>query len=163
MRSGVLAGAVLAALSIGAGGVRSQSPLAVEPSVSSAGLVILDSAHSASETERRLVEAAETVGLTIVARVDHAAAARGVGLELPPTFLVVFGNPRAGTLLMARQRTVGIDLPLKALVWEEGGRVRLSYSDPTYLASRHGLPGDLPVLSQMSNVLRKLSVAATSK
>ena len=81
-------------------------------------------------------------GLTVYAHIDHAAGATAVGLSLRPTELLVFGNAKAGTPLMRAAQTLGIDLPLKALVWQdESGIARLSYNDPGFVARRHGLNG----------------------
>jgi uncharacterized protein (DUF302 family) len=104
------------------------------------GLISIASAHSARDTVERLIAALGKRGLTIFARVDHAAGAASVGLPLRPTEVVIFGNPKGGTALMQDQQTSGIDLPLKALVWEAAdGKVFLSYNDPHWIAQRHGL------------------------
>ncbi len=129
----------------------------------SAGLVMVDSAHPVAETERRLVQAIEGAGLKVAARIDHEANAKSVGLKLPPTVLVIFGNPKAGTLLMEQSRSVGIDLPLKALIWEAEGRVKLAYTDPRQLAGRHGIPDTMPVLSQIAQALERFAAAATAQ
>ena len=104
------------------------------------GLVTLQSAHDFATTLDRLTTALEGKGATIFARIDHAAGAASAGLALRPTTLVVFGNPKGGTPLMQAAQTAGIDLPLKALIWQdEGGTVHLSYNDPAWIAARHGL------------------------
>jgi uncharacterized protein (DUF302 family) len=104
------------------------------------GLVSVQSHVSAPETLNRLLAALATRKLTIFARVDHAAGAASVGLPLRPTELVIFGNPLGGTALMQDQQSAGIDLPLKALVWEEAdGKAWLGYNDPTWVAQRHSL------------------------
>jgi uncharacterized protein (DUF302 family) len=104
------------------------------------GLITLRSNHSPKETADRLAAAVASHGMTLVARVDHAAAAAKVGLELRPTEVLLFGNPRAGTLLMQAAQTIGIDLPLKALVWQDDtGGVWLSYQDLGWLADCHGV------------------------
>ena len=132
--------AALAALILGtAGGSSAAGP---------DGLISLVSTHSAAETTDRLESAAKERGLTIFARIDHAAGAAEVGQSLRPTTLLIFGNARGGTPLMQQAQTIGIDLPLKALVWQdEGGVVRVSYDDPAYLTRRHGLDprGTAPV------------------
>ncbi len=92
------------------------------PAEERAGLIVVESAHSVPETERRLVQAIEAAGLKVAARIDHEANAKSVGLGLPPTVLVLFGNPRAGTALMEQNRAIGIELPLKALIWEADGK-----------------------------------------
>jgi uncharacterized protein (DUF302 family) len=106
----------------------------------SAGLATLASRHPARETTDRLLAALPKRNLTAFARVDHAAGAAAVGMPLRPTELVIFGNPKGGTPLMQEQQIAGIDLPLKALVWEDGdGRTWLTYDDPAWIAQRHGL------------------------
>ena len=93
-------------------------------------------------TLERLTAALEAKGVRVFARIDHAAGAASVGLALRPATLVVFGNPAAGTPLMLAAQTVGIDLPLKVLVWQDAqGVVRLTYNDPAWIAARHGLDG----------------------
>jgi uncharacterized protein (DUF302 family) len=108
--------------------------------VSDNGLVTLQSSHDFATTLDRLTAALEAKGVKVFARIDHAAGAASVGLTLRPTTLVVFGNPAAGTPLMQVVQTAGIDLPLKALVWQdEQGAVHLTYNDPASIAARHGL------------------------
>ena len=105
------------------------------------GLVTLESRHPAAETSERIKAEIEKRGMSIFARVDHAAAARAAGMELRPTEVLMFGNPRAGTPLMQADQTIGIDLPLKLLVWEDGaGKVWVSYNDPVWLGVRHSMP-----------------------
>ena len=104
------------------------------------GLVSVQSRVSARETLDRLLAALAARKLTVFARVDHAAGAATMGLPLRPTELVVFGNPQGGTALMQDRQMAGIDLPLKALVWEDAeGKVWLGYNDPAWIAQRHGL------------------------
>ena len=106
------------------------------------GLVTIGSAHPAEETLARLEAALKAKGVQVFARIDHAAGAAAVGLELRPTAVVIFGDPRAGTGLMQADQRVGLDLPLKALVWEDAsGRAFVSYNDPRWIARRYGLPG----------------------
>jgi uncharacterized protein (DUF302 family) len=104
------------------------------------GLLTIRSRHGPSETMSRFQAEVEAKGLTVFARVDHAAGAAAVGLSLRPTELLVFGNPKGGTPLMQAVQTIGIDLPLKVLVWQDAsGDTWLSYNDPSWLAKRHGL------------------------
>jgi len=104
------------------------------------GLTTVPSRHDVKVTVDRLEAAAKAKGLTIFARIDHAAGARTVGLTLRPTELLIFGNAKGGTPLMQLQQTIGIDLPLKALAWEDAaGNTWLSHNEPAWLASRHGL------------------------
>jgi uncharacterized protein (DUF302 family) len=106
------------------------------------GLITLQSAHDFGTTLERFVTALKEKGITIFAHIDHAAGAARVGLALRSTTLVVFGNPAAGTALMQAAQTAGIDLPLKALVWQDAnGTVNLTYNDPSWIAARHELGG----------------------
>jgi uncharacterized protein (DUF302 family) len=103
------------------------------------GLITIPSAHSVKDTIDRLEADVKSKGMTVFARIDHAAGAMEAGLALRPTELLIFGNARGGTPLMQAFQTIGIDLPLKALAWEDaGGKVFLSYNDPAWLAARHG-------------------------
>ena len=102
-------------------------------------------------------------GMTVFARIDHAAGAAEVELTLPPTELIIFGNARGGTPLMQAVQTVGIDLPLKALVWEDaGGQTWLSYNEPSWIAQRHSIADAEPVVSKMAAGLSALSKAVTN-
>ena len=104
------------------------------------GLVTIRSDSGPAETMKRLEAAVKERGLTVFARIDHAAGAREVGLPLRPTSVLIFGNAKGGTPLMQSVQTIGIDLPLKVLVWEDASDVTwLSYNDPSWLAKRHGL------------------------
>ncbi|MGB6686370.1 MAG: DUF302 domain-containing protein [Terracidiphilus sp.] len=108
------------------------------------GMVHLSSPHSVAETLTRLETAIASKGIHIHARVDHSGDAAAAGLEMRPTQLVIFGNAKGGTPLMIAAPTLAIDLPLKALVWEDNdGRVWLSYNSPEHLEKRHGFPDEL--------------------
>ena len=128
------------------------------------GLTTLKSSHGPKETMDRLVAELQAKGLTIFARVDHAAGAREAGLELRPTELVIFGNAKGGTPLMQADQAIGIDLPLKALIWQdEAGNTWLSYNDPAWLAQRHGITEQTKtVAANMSGMLRALAKVVTS-
>lgn len=107
------------------------------------GLVTIASNHRVKDTIDRLVGILTAQGVTVFARIDHAAGALSVGMPLRPTELLIFGNPKAGTPLMQSRQTVGIDLPLKALAWQdEAGRNWLSYYDIEWLARRYQLHAD---------------------
>jgi uncharacterized protein (DUF302 family) len=104
------------------------------------GLVTMRSSSGPTETMNRLEAAVKAKGLTVFSRVDHSAGAAEVGLPLRPTELLIFGNAKGGTPLMESAQTIGIDLPLKALVWQDAsGATWISYNDPAWLARRHGL------------------------
>ena len=110
------------------------------------GLIHLASQHSVEETMRRLEALLGERGITIFARVDHSGEAAKVGLTMQPTKLLIFGSPRGGTPLMQAVPSVAVDLPLKALFWQdEDGKVWLTYNDPAYLQQRHNFPADLLV------------------
>jgi uncharacterized protein (DUF302 family) len=117
------------------------------------GLILLQSPHAPKRTADRLAAAIEARGMTIMARIDHAAAAQGVGLPLRPTLLLIFGNPKAGTLLMQQAQSTGIDLPLKALVWQDDhDKTWLAYNDPHWLAARHDVVAG-PIVEAMRQAL----------
>jgi len=104
------------------------------------GLRTVSSRHGPKETMNRFEAEVRARGMTVFARIDHAAGAADVGLSLQPTELLIFGNARTGTPLMQSAQTIGIDLPLKALVWQDStGNTWLSWNDPDWLAKRHGL------------------------
>jgi uncharacterized protein (DUF302 family) len=104
------------------------------------GLVSIKSAFPVKETLDRLAQQIESKGLTVFCRIDHAANAVGAGMNLRPTELLIFGNGKGGTPLMQAAQTIGIDLPLKALAWQDGdGQTWLSYNDPTWFTDRHGI------------------------
>jgi uncharacterized protein (DUF302 family) len=128
------------------------------------GLSISSSNFGPEETMARLAAAVTARGMTILARIDHAAAAAKVGMDLRPTEVLIFGNPRAGTPLMQAAQTIGIDLPLKALVWQdESGATWLGYNDPTWLAKRHGaLVEAHPALGAMTTALAAIAKEATA-
>src|SRR6516165_10794152 len=128
------------------------------------GLVTCVSKFGPKETMDRLVAAVTTRGIFIMARIDHAAAAAAIGMELRPTEVLIFGNPRAGTPLMQAVQTVGIDLPLKALVWQdESGTTRLAYNDPQWLVHRHGADAGLDrTLHAMADALAAVAREATA-
>lgn len=127
------------------------------------GLVEVKSARSAKATMDKLEELAKARGLTVFARIDHAAGAAKVGKTLRPTEVLIFGNPQGGTPFMECAQSVGIDLPLKALAWEDAsGQAWLAYNDPAYLAQRHGVAG-CPVVANLRKALGGLAESATSR
>jgi uncharacterized protein (DUF302 family) len=108
------------------------------------GMVHLKSPHSTTETMARLEAIVQSKGIAVLARIDHSGDAAKAGLAMHPTKLLIFGNAKSGTPLMIASPTVAIDLPLKALVWEDAeGKVWLSYNTPAYLKQRHAIPDDL--------------------
>lgn len=126
------------------------------------GLVIRFSAHGVGETMDRLAAAAAARGMTVFARVDHGQGAAEAGLALRPTQLLIFGQAKGGTPLMQAAQTAGIDLPLKALCWEdEAGRVRLGFNAPSWIAARHGVGTEAAgVVRAMGEMLERVSSEA---
>ena len=119
------------------------------------GLITIPSSYGAKNTADRLDATIKARGMTVFARIDHAAGAAEAGLSLRPTELLVFGNAKGGTPLMQSNQMIGIDLPLKALVWQdETGKIWLSYNDPSWLAKRHELGSHLdpPVSAMIAGV-----------
>lgn len=127
------------------------------------GLVTLPSNYPVPDTIDRLKDAVTAAGLQVFARVDHAAGAREVGLELRPTELLVFGNARGGTPLMQGKQMAGIDLPLKALAWaDEDGQTWLTYNDPAWIAERHALgESSTAAVQTLRGAIAKLAGAAS--
>jgi uncharacterized protein (DUF302 family) len=127
------------------------------------GLTIIRSSYGPGETMNRLEAAVRAKGLTVFAHIDHAAGAAEVGLPLRPTDLLIFGNATGGTLLMQTDQTIGIDLPLKALVWQDAsGATWLSYNDPDWIVKRHGLgDGADAAVSALAAALKALATTAT--
>lgn len=125
------------------------------------GLVTQPSAHSVQTTMDRFEAAAKKRGFTVVARVNHSAAAAKAGLKLRPTQLLIFGNPKGGTPIMVAAPTAGIDLPLKVLVWEDAaGKVWLAYNSPAWLKFRHDIEGADKPLGGMGKALAAMAAEA---
>lgn len=128
------------------------------------GLTRVASPHDARTTLDRFENIVKQKGLTVFARLDHAAGAAKVGQTLRATELLIFGNPQGGTPLMRCAQTAGIDLPLKALVWQdEAGMTWIGYNDPAYLASRHQAGDCGPVVQNLTKALAAFAAAATAK
>lgn len=127
------------------------------------GLIVCESRHDPHETAERLAAAVTAHGIEVMARVDHAAAAAKVGLSLRPTEVLMFGNPKGGTPLMQVVQTIGIDLPLKVLVWQdEAGTMWVGYNDPRWIARRHGaVTDDDAAIGAMTRALAAVAQAAT--
>jgi uncharacterized protein (DUF302 family) len=148
-----ISGAVLAALWLSYFGVKAMA---------ADGLTTIKSAYSAQETMARLEAAVIGKGMTIFAHIDHGAGAVHAGLRLRPTDLLIFGSPNGGTPVMQSAQTAGIDLPLKALVWQdEAGAAWLSYNAPVWIAERHGAEAQ-PAIRGMSAALEAIAGVATS-
>ena len=124
-------------------------------------MVVRESAHPVAVTVARLEAALAAQGIKVMGKVDHAANAGAAGLTLEPTVLVIFGNPKAGTRLMQADRTIGLDLPMKVLVWQDqAGRTRLTYTSPEALKERYGVDGQDRIFKKMSAALDGLTAAA---
>jgi uncharacterized protein (DUF302 family) len=160
-----LAGLLL--LSIGSAPVtaRPQSPRAnsmMSTSRSSNGLIQLKSNFSIEELTTRIESLLKERNLVLVAKIDHAANAKSVKLELRPTRLFIFGNAKAGTPLMQCNQSIGIDLPMKALVWQDAqGQVWFGYNDPQYLKERHQLKQCDLEINAASQAMKALAAAVT--
>ena len=127
------------------------------------GLVAVKSPYSATETAARLEAQVKQRNLAVVARVDHAAGAQRVNLTLRPTEVFIFGNPQSGTPLMLCAQGMGIDLPMKALVWQDAqAQVWLGYNDPVWLVRRHG-GGDCPAAENVRKALAAIAEATVAK
>lgn len=128
------------------------------------GLTTIESRFSVADTIDRLADAASAAGLLIFARIDHAQGALDAGMALRPTVLLIFGNPKGGTPLMQDRQTAGIDLPVKALAWEdETGRVWLTYNEAAWIAERHSLsPTTAGDVAAIDAGLAKLATAVTA-
>ncbi len=123
------------------------------------GIVDLPSKHPVDETVERLKALLEAKGIRIFALIDHSGEAEKAGLRMPPTKLVIFGSPKAGTPLMLAAPSTALDLPLKILVWQDAtGRSWVSFNDPEYLRDRHGFPAEL---SQNIAAVATLAAAAS--
>ena len=128
------------------------------------GLITIKSRYGPEETMNRFEAEVKRRGMTVFARIDHAAGAAAAGMSLRPTEVLFFGNARVGTPLMQVAQTMGIDLPLKVLVWQdEAGTTFLSYNDTTYLTHRHGLgDGAKPVAETMLGTLEAIAAKVTT-
>ncbi len=128
------------------------------------GLITIKSSFSVDKTVARLQASLKSKGMTLFASISHSDGAMQVGKQLRPTELVIFGNPKVGTLLMQCRQSVAIDLPQKALIWEdEEGQVWFSYNDPRYLARRHNIKHCNGMINKISGVLAQFATAATDE
>lgn len=126
------------------------------------GVIVTESRSEFTQTVARLAEAISRRGLTVFARIDHSAAARDVGLDLPPEEVFVFGSPQAGTPLMQRDPRIGYELPLRMLLWQAGDRVLVGYRDPKELADQYEVSELRAVLDRMGALLGQLAAEATA-
>lgn len=141
-------------------GILGSSPaISAEPA-----LIVKQSKLGVTQTIDALAAALEATGVTVMARIDHAAGAKAAGMDLRPTEVIIFGNPKLGTPLMQADQRAGLDLPLKVLAWQdESGKVFVSYADPASLKARYRLDGKDEVLNAMTQALAAFTSAATDK
>ena len=126
------------------------------------GIISIKSSHDVKTTVDRLDNILREKGMTVLIRINHAEGAQKVGKKLRPTELVIFGNPKVGTPLMQCDQSVGIDLPQKALIWQDkAGQVWLSYNDPKYLASRHSIKECGEIIKKIEKALGNFARMAT--
>ncbi len=125
------------------------------------GIIVVPSSNSVSKTADKLASVLTSKGITVFARVDHAAGAKKVGKTLRPTQLIIFGNPKLGTPLMESNQKIGLDLPLKALIYQAAdNKTYISYNNPAYLANRHNIQDRAKVLAKMTGALKNFTAAA---
>lgn len=125
------------------------------------GIISIKSTHSVSQTANKLEQVLASKGMKIFQRINHSAGAQSVGVDLRPTELIIFGNPKVGSPLMKCTQTVALDLPQKALIWQdESNQVWISYNQPVYLKQRHQIEGCDAVLEKVTGALAKLTGAA---
>lgn len=136
----------------------------VFPVMAAEGVINVQSAFNVQETASRLESILNKKGMTIFKRIKHSEAAGKVGIELRETELIIFGNPKVGSPLIKCQQSVAIDLPQKALIWEDNkSRVWITYNDPRYLETRHAISGCEAVLAKIEKVLANITKAAAEK
>jgi len=126
-------------------------------------LIVKQSAHSVAETMDRLATAAEERGLNVFSRIDHAAGAAGAGLDLPPTQVLVIGNPNVGTALMQADRRTALSLPLRIAAWQENGAVWVGYWSPQVFAVQYGISDQMARLEKIADMLDALTDSAAAE
>ena len=128
------------------------------------GLVIKASPYSAAKTLDRWEQILKRKHIRVFARISHKQNAAGVGLKLRPTELLIFGNPKLGTYFFMSNQTAGIDLPMKAMAWEDArGQTWVAYNDPQYIADRHGIKDRADIIKKMKGALENFSNYAIAK
>jgi uncharacterized protein (DUF302 family) len=134
------------------------------PALAADGMVTVPSTHTVEETAERLESVLHEKGMTIFNRIKHSEAAAKVGIELRKTELILFGNPKVGSPLMKCQQSVAIDLPQKALIWEDdNAKVWISYNDPRYLEKRHNIAGCEEVIAKIEKALAGITKSAADE
>jgi len=131
------------------------------PAYAAEGMVVMQSSHNVAVTVDRLEKVVTHAGFRVFARINHGKAAKNVNIELKPVELLIFGKPKAGSLLMQSQPSVAIDLPMKYLVWEDAaGKVNIGWNDPAWIVARHGISDRGKLVKKMTGALRKLATKA---
>lgn len=162
--AGAIAGAAVAGAANAPNTARTADTANTTEAPVSDGMHHVKSRHNIADTVERAKRMLEHQGLRVFGVIDHADNARKAGLELPPTQLLVFGNPEGGTPLMHANRLIGIDLPLKLLVWEDAaGVVWISYNDAAFLQKRHRLDGRKQAFGNMARLLKDLGRASATR
>jgi uncharacterized protein (DUF302 family) len=134
------------------------------PAIAADGVIVVASANDVKTTMDKLEKVLTSKGITIFARIDHAAGAKNIGQTLRPMELLVFGNPKLGTPLMQKDQQMGLDLPLKALVYEaDDGKTFIAYPDPAFLSKRYGVTEPAKVFETMTGALKNFTAAAAAK
>ena len=134
------------------------------PAEADDGLIVKQSPYSVADTLDRLEKLLKAKGVVIFARIDHAAGAKKAGMELRPTQVMLFGNPKIGTPLMMANQRIGLDLPLKVIVWQDAdGTTQLAYLDPAKLQARYAITGKDKSFETIAGVLGKMTDAAVKK
>ena len=129
----------------------------------SKGIIKIKSSYDVTETVNRLETSLKNKGMTIFTRIDHSSGAQKAGLQIPPTELIIFGKPKIGTRLILQSPTAALDLPQKALVFEDThGQVWLAYNDPVYIARRHNIKSCLKIIHKITNALEQHAISATN-
>ena len=127
------------------------------------GITAIESSHDVQSTVSKLESALAEKGMKVFATIDHAAGAASIGDSLAPTVVVIFGNPKVGTGMMKCAQSAGIDLPMKALIWQGAdGKTMIGYNDPQYLKKRHGMEGCDGLLEKVSTALSNFANAAAA-
>ncbi len=128
------------------------------------GMIVIGSDYGVAKTTDRLASIVTNAGFNVIARVNHGKAAQGVGIDLNPVQLLIFGKPQAGSKLMQSQPSVAIDLPMKYLVWKDAaGKVNIGWNDPSWIARRHGIADRGRLVKKMTAALYKLATKAAGK
>ena len=137
--------------------------LAISGAAQAQGLIVKQAQGSVAETVEKFKAAVEGAGAKVFAVVDHAKGAMSVGAEIPPATVVIFGNPKLGTPLIAANPQIGLDLPLKVLVWDEGGKTMIGYTDPMALKDRYAVTGADKTFATIAGALGKLTDKAAAE